>query len=746
MKINIKTLVLLLLTFLSMLQARSQNTKIDSLDILIKRAISDTSRINLILYKLDVLSAINLDSAIHLALKTLEETQKMRYYQGEVAVREKLVYNYSYKGNFKAASEELDNLEGLLKPGKDSADFANFYASKGLLYGMQSKYDSSIYYYEKAIPIFERTGERKRLSACYSNIAIGFQQQSNLSGALYYQQKSLKLYEEDKNETGQAYTYVNMANTYQKMGDIERSESTFLRSIELAKENELANVELYAYTNLSNLYMDQLSWQKSHEYSIKAADLGGKMGDQGIQAASLSKGSTAMVYLNQPEEALALSQKAIALADLSGQPLIISQAYSSMGLVLKSQKKWKEAIPFYERGLESLTDADLFTQNNGRLYKELSECYENTGNYSKSLTLFKQSAMITDSVRSRENIKKATELMMNYEFEKKEEAAKSLQAAKDEIMHTRQVALIIGLVLSMILIAGALAGYFGKKKANELLRNQKQEIEETLTKLKSTQAQLIQSEKMASLGELTAGIAHEIQNPLNFVNNFSEVSSELLDEMHEELEKGEFDEAKSIASDIKQNLEKITHHGKRADAIVKGMLEHSRASSGDKVPTDINALADEYLRLSYHGLRARDKSFNASFEMDFDPNLPKVEVVQQDIGRVLLNLINNAFYAVNEKAKENDPGFSPTVKVSTRFTGRSVEMMISDNGMGIPDQIKNKIFQPFFTTKPTGQGTGLGLSMSYDIVTKGHGGEIKVETKEGEGSEFIIALPFKINQ
>ncbi|MGB5435104.1 MAG: ATP-binding protein, partial [Maribacter sp.] len=265
-------------------------------------------------------------------------------------------------------------------------------------------------------------------------------------------------------------------------------------------------------------------------------------------------------------------------------------------------------------------------------------------------------------------------------------------------------------------------------------------LEESHETLKATQSQLIQSEKMASLGELTAGIAHEIQNPLNFVNNFSEVSNELIDEMNEEIENGDLDEAKAIANDIKQNLEKINHHGKRADAIVKGMLQHSRSSSGVKEPTDINALADEYLRLAYHGLRAKDKSFNATMNTDFDESIGKINVVPQDIGRVVLNLITNAFYAVNEK-KQKDNNFKPMVAVSTKKIGNQIRISVSDNGDGIPDKVKEKIFQPFFTTKPTGQGTGLGLSMSYDIITKGHGGELKVETKEGEGTTFIIQFP-----
>ena len=251
---------------------------------------------------------------------------------------------------------------------------------------------------------------------------------------------------------------------------------------------------------------------------------------------------------------------------------------------------------------------------------------------------------------------------------------------------------------------------------------------------------MIQSEKMASLGELTAGIAHEIQNPLNFVNNFSEVNKELLLEMNDEIDKGNLSEAKSIAKDVIDKEQKINHHGKRADAIVKGMLQHSRSSSGIKEPTDINALADEYLRLAYHGLRAKDKSFNATMKTDFDETIGNINIIPQDIGRVILNLITNAFYAVTEKKKQQPDGYEPTVSVSTKKLSDKVEIKVKDNGNGIPSKVLDKIFQPFFTTKPTGQGTGLGLSLSYDIV-KAHGGELKVETKEGEGSEFIIQIP-----
>lgn len=308
----------------------------------------------------------------------------------------------------------------------------------------------------------------------------------------------------------------------------------------------------------------------------------------------------------------------------------------------------------------------------------------------------------------------------------------------------RIYALLSGLFIILV-IAGVLYRQSRQKqKANRILRI-------AYAKLQATQSQLIHSEKMASLGELTAGIAHEIQNPLNFVNNFSEVSVDMMNELREEIEQGDKDEVEAITNDLQQNLEKINHHGKRASSIVKGMLEHSRSRSGEKKLTDINTLADEYLRLTYHGLRAKDKSFNADFVADLDDSIPKINVVPQDIGRVLLNLINNAFYACAERsrstiseasAKETaEKSYKPKVSVTSKKEIDSVMIKVKDNGNGIPKDLLDKIFQPFFTTKPSGKGTGLGLSISYDIVTKGHGGELKVNTKAGVGTEFIIVLP-----
>jgi signal transduction histidine kinase len=301
---------------------------------------------------------------------------------------------------------------------------------------------------------------------------------------------------------------------------------------------------------------------------------------------------------------------------------------------------------------------------------------------------------------------------------------------------------VFGVLIIIIIIAALLY------RNNQHQKKATIKVEAAYANLKSTQAQLVQSEKMASLGELTAGIAHEIQNPLNFVNNFSEINTELIDEMQQEMGKGNLDDAKAISNNIKENEQKINRHGKRADAIVKGMLQHSQTSAGQKESTDINKLAEEYFRLAYHGLRAKDKSFNATLKTDFDETIGNINIITQDIGRVLLNLYNNAFYTVNEKSQQSylpvsaDPAnkYEPTVSLSTKRMSDKIEITVTDNGNGIPQKIIDKIFQPFFTTKPTGQGTGLGLSLSYDII-KAHGGQIRVESKEGGGTKFYVVLP-----
>jgi two-component system, NtrC family, sensor kinase len=409
--------------------------------------------------------------------------------------------------------------------------------------------------------------------------------------------------------------------------------------------------------------------------------------------------------------------------------------YENLADILYKKKEMDSCVYYAQR---SLTLCQKYKYKNFEIgvSRFLAEVYDKT-NVDSAYKYIKIMVAANDEVNNASRGRQFQKV--SSDVEKKE---RELEDAKARFRNSLKLYGLITLLSFFVLIAIIFwRNNRQRKKANTLLTEKKEKLEHALAELKATQYQLIQSEKMASLGELTAGIAHEIQNPLNFVNNFSEVNEELLRELKTEAEKGNLEDVKAIANDIALNSEKINHHGKRADTIVKGMLQHSRASSGQKEPTDINKLADEYVRLAYHGLKARDKSFNAHFKTELDNSIGKINVAPQEIGRVILNVINNAFYAVNEKQKQNLNGYEPTVTITTAKRNGKVEIKVKDNGIGIPQKIVDKIFQPFFTTKPTGQGTGLGLSLAYDIITKGHGGELGVETKENEGSEFIIWLP-----
>jgi signal transduction histidine kinase len=438
---------------------------------------------------------------------------------------------------------------------------------------------------------------------------------------------------------------------------------------------------------------------------------------------------------------------AIKVSQEQNNPLTLAWAYVSVAGLFRLITEPDSSLKYARLALNNFKITNT-VRRLPEAYTALSSAYKMRKDADSALIYLELANSVKDSLNNAERIKN----FQNIGFS---EVLRSQEMEREKVENQNRIrtyGLLLGIVVFMIIAFLLYRNNRHRKKANELLQKQKIEIEQqkmnvehTLAELKSTQKQLIQSEKMASLGELTAGIAHEIQNPLNFVNNFSEVNKELLLEMKDEIDRGNFHEAKLLADDLIDNQEKINQHGKRADAIVKGMLQHSRASTGKKEPTDINALCDEYLRLSYHGLRAKDKSFNATMKTDFDESIGKINIIPQDIGRVVLNLYNNAFYAVSEKKKEQGDNYDPTVSVSTKRIGNKtdsyrVEISVKDNGMGIPQKVLDKIFQPFFTTKPTGQGTGLGLSLSYDII-KAHGGELKVETMEGEGSEFIISLP-----
>jgi len=435
----------------------------------------------------------------------------------------------------------------------------------------------------------------------------------------------------------------------------------------------------------------------------------------------------------------------------------LGQSYILLSFLFLETKKTDTSLFYARKALEIFKSVGDFRVM-ASCYGIISSAYAQQNKPDSAFAYLTLSTHLNDSLNFvlKKNLLAYQDVGFNEQLRLKKLEEDSIQTQN----RIRTYAMLAGIGVFMLIAFLLYRNNRNRKKANDLLQQknveierQKKNVEQTLTELKSTQAQLIQSEKMASLGELTAGIAHEIQNPLNFVNNFSEVNAELIDELEQEADKGNIGEVKSIAKDIKENEQKINHHGKRADAIVKGMLQHSRSSTGAKEPTDINALADEYLRLSYHGLRARDKSFNADFKTDFGSGIQKINIIPQDIGRVLLNLFNNAFYAVNEKAKNPQPlkgskEYEPTITVSTKSVKSpsgdlGVLLTVTDNGNGIPSSIKEKIFQPFFTTKPTGQGTGLGLSLSYDII-KAHGGDIKVESMEGEGTKFIVQLPTKV--
>ncbi|MCU0338370.1 MAG: ATP-binding protein [Spirosomaceae bacterium] len=430
---------------------------------------------------------------------------------------------------------------------------------------------------------------------------------------------------------------------------------------------------------------------------------------------------------------------------------LISQIYLEMAYLFREMKSKDSCLYYAQKSYNTAQKAQnlKYILDSSQL---LAELYESQ-NKALAYDYLKVAAAMRDTLYNQEQVKQTQTIAFNEQIRKNE-----LEDAEKEFKNRQRLGILASiLAITVVVMGGLYRQNILKQRANRLLANQKAEIltqkakvESTLVELRATQAQLIQSEKLASLGELTAGIAHEIQNPLNFVNNFSELSVELISELLEERNKehGERDEEleKDLLNDLVQNQEKINHHGKRASSIVKGMLEHSRASTGERALTDINKLADEYLRLSYHGMRAKNKDFQADFELITDPDLPKINVVPQDIGRVLLNLLNNAFQS---KPPASQRGNTETLKVivktfkieaSEKAPSGGWGLAVTDNGLGIPADVLPKIFQPFFTTKPTGQGTGLGLSLSYDIITKGHGGTIEVETKEGEGTTFVVQL------
>jgi len=555
----------------------------------------------------------------------------------------------------------------------------------------------------KSLELAEATGNAQAVGIAYFNLGLCYPNNKKLAKEYYL--KALEYFRKSNSYLNTSWNLINFGRLYMQEEKRDSALPLFVEGYRLAVEHHIeSNAVAYGLLNLSDV-----------------ADKANRL-----------------KYIRQ----VGLMPIAVRNDDIKFWVALYTARYYI-------QEKKMDSAFFYASEMNSYTGKVSLTRRLESLVI-MGEYYRALPNTDSTLSYLERYYTLKDSLYGNKVMEQAQSMAYNDMQRQKE------LIAEKAAFQTRMILYFLSAV-AVFLMGLAFIFWRSKRKeqqAKKMVQLQNDQLEQTLDKLKSTQTQLIQSEKMASLGELTAGIAHEIQNPLNFVNNFSEVSTELIDEMNEEMAKGNIEDAKQIAQDLKQNLEKINHHGKRAGDIVKGMLQHSRSSSGVKEPTDINALCDEYLRLGYHGLRAKDKDFNATMKTDFDATIGNINIIPQDIGRVVLNLLTNAFYAVNEKKKsphlrqtaEGEEPYEPIITVATKRLGSpsgdggKVEIRVTDNGNGIPKKVLDKIFQPFFTTKPTGQGTGLGLSLSYDIV-KAHGGELKVETKEGEGSTFILVLP-----
>jgi len=628
--------------------------------------------------------------------------------------------------------------------------------------------DSSLYYSEEEINLCQKLGYRLSEAFAMNNKGYALLNRGNYPNALRIFLAGLQIAEDKQSEkrlipanyrsiggvgasnaTPEEYRlqiagwlHFNTGILYENANNVEKEMFHYSRALKLGEQiNHLGLVGI-ANMNLGRLYLLLDKKDSALICEKKAYDIASKLGLFDYSGSVLLNLGRVYLAIGDKPKAIEYIQRAIVVSD--------QQQYMRgviAGKLLMSDIKTKQGETdsgyYYARSALQTADQLGLPDLLLRSYIAMADVYKQMNNND---SIVKYQGLIIGIKDSLFNSRQARQFQ-NIDFDEAQRQQELETARKDYSNRLQKYTLIAGLVVFLLIALILWRNNLNKQKAYHQLKKQKEEtdfqknkVEKTLEELKITQAQLIQSEKMASLGELTAGIAHEIQNPLNFVNNFSDVNTELVDEAKLEMDKGNVDEVKTILNDIRDNEQKINHHGKRADAIVKGMLQHSRSSSGQKEPTDINALIDEYLRLAYHGLRAKDKSFNATMKTDFDNGIGKINIVPQEIGRVILNLINNAFYAVDEKKKKNLDGYEPIVSLSTKKNNNKVEIKVSDNGNGIPQKVLDKIFQPFYTTKPTGQGTGLGLSLSYDIV-KAHSGELKVETKVGEGSEFIIYLP-----
>jgi signal transduction histidine kinase len=615
--------------------------------------------------------------------------------------------------------------------------------------------DSSFRYAQEGLLLAQKLKDDKALYYAYGQYASFERINGNYPEATKYVLQYLAFAKQTKNFVNISSASIDISDIYREEGDYEHAiyyaniaTSLFMSNFAY-DENAKISDTLIAYGHIilikAEIYEQFNQLDSALKYATFIYENCNKIFGiphsppayvMGNIYSKIGKFHTAFDYYRQ----------GLAIAINTGLTKDIMDIYNGMAKTFKKTGQFDSTI-FYAKKTIELSQTAHYSIVKLDALSMLSEIYRSQKNIDSLARYLDLTIAAKDSLFSQQKVMQVQSLTFNEQLSQQELQQKIEQNAI-RYKNRLNIYILFASLLILLIVAAALwrRNIYRKKSytllqtQNQEIDNQKQKVESALEELKATQSQLIQSEKMASLGVLTAGIAHEIQNPLNFVNNFSEVNRELLKEMNEEIENGNLKEVKSIAKDVSENEEKINHHGKRADAIVKGMLQHSRSRSGIKELTDINKLADEYLRLAYHGLRAKDKSFNATMVTHFDPTIEKVNLVPQDIGRVILNLITNAFYVVNEKKKNELGGYEPTVTINTTKSAKNILISVRDNGNGIPKNILDKIFQPFFTTKPTGQGTGLGLSLSYDIV-KAHGGDLRVVTKEGEGSEFIIQIP-----
>jgi len=648
-----------------------------------------------------------------------------------------LVLNFG----FAQTRQAVDSLHRQLASAKDDTSRINAQIALCLLYRLGNT-DSSLMYGEQALESAERINYIPGQISALGFMCIVTEQRGNLPKSLELGFKALQLGEKHRLEALAGPALDGIGEAYIILKDYQKAINYLSRYILINQQYGSNNEGLaYAYFDMGVAFEGLNQLDSANFYEQRSIETFGKYNyEEPLVYQTLGD---IKIKSGKPGQALEYYQKSLQIALKNNERRASAYAYNKIAAFYKNSNNADSAIYYAHQGID---ESRVINQKKTILEAAalLSELYE-PRDTKASLKYLKIADTYKDSIFGAGNIE-AIQTLVAREEERQKEIKIAKMAYQNQL---KQYTLIAGLAIVLLIAFFLYRNNQKQKKAKLLLQNKNEVIEKTLSHLKTTQAQLIQSEKMASLGELTAGIAHEIQNPLNFVNNFSEVNKELIEEVRSEKIKDKSarndDLEMHLLDDIEKNLEKISHHGKRADAIVKGMLLHSQKNSGQKEPTDINALCGEYLRLAYHGLKAKNKEFDAELKTDFDETIGKINIVPQDIGRVIFNLINNAFYSVNKKGKQNIQGYEPTVTVSTAsiqpsLGGRRIQIKVADNGDGIPESIVGKIFQPFFTTKPTGQGTGLGLSLAYDIV-KAHGGEIEVKSKEEEGSEFTIVLP-----